>query len=92
MAIPVATTTFQGTPPPRTEFCTLDSWLRRCSSRDVAHSDRDCDLGATATRRIIELDSPADMGRSDRDVPRNGLRLLVVALGHAHGAALLAIS
>ena len=28
----------------------------------------------------------------DRDVPFDGLRLLVVALGHAHGAVLLAIS
>ena len=49
-------------------------------------------LGATATRRVIELDSPSDVGRRDRDVPFDGLRLLVVALGHAHGAVLLAIS
>ena len=63
-----------------------------CSSRDVTHSDRNCDLGATATRRVTELVSPSGMGRRDRDVPFNGLRLLVVALGHAHGAVLLAIS
>ena len=83
VAIPVATTTFQCPSPARSEFCALDSWLRHCSSRDVAHSDRNRDLGATATCRVVELDSPAGMGRSDRDVPFNGLRLLVVALGHA---------
>ena len=92
VAIPIATSAFQCAPPTSAEFCALDSRLRHCSSRDVADSNRDCDLGATATRRIIELDSPSDVGRRDRDVPFNGLRLLVVALGHAHGAVLLAIS
>ena len=55
VAIPITTATFQCPTPARTEFCALDSWFRDCSSRDVAHSDRDRDLGARATRRIIEL-------------------------------------
>src|SRR5262249_33974935 len=91
MAIPVATTTFQGAPPARPEFCALDSRLRHCSSRNVAHPNRNRDLDATATRRVIELDSPSNVGRSDRNVPFDGLCLLVVALGHAHGAVFLAI-
>jgi len=41
--------------------------FRDRSSRDVAHSDRDCDLGATATNRIAELDSPSDLGGCDRE-------------------------
>jgi hypothetical protein len=49
-------------------------------------------LGATATCRVIELVAPSDMGCRDRDVSFDGLRILVVALGHAHGAFLLAIS
>src|SRR5262245_18036287 len=92
MAISVATTTFQGAPPARTEFCALDSRFRHRSSRDVAHSDRSRDLGPTATRRVTELDSPPGVGRRDRDVLINGLLLLVVALGHAHGSVFLAIS
>ena len=56
VAIPVTTATFQGTPPGRAEFCALNPRFRDRSSRDVAHSDRDCDLGATATCRVIELD------------------------------------
>src|SRR6476469_5883545 len=56
VAIPVATTTFQCPTPACTEFCALDSWLRHCSSGDVAHPDRNRDLGATATYRVIELD------------------------------------
>src|SRR5262245_22856532 len=91
MAISVATTAFQNASPARPEFCALDSWLRHRSSGDVAHSNRNCDLGAAATRRVIELVSPADVGRGDRDVPFDGLRLLVVALGDAHGSVLLAI-
>ena len=91
VAIPVATTSLQCATPARTEFCALDSWLRHRSSRDVAHSDRNCDLGAATTHRVIELVSPADVGRGDRDVPFDGLRLLVVALGDAHGSVLLAI-
>ena len=92
MAIPVATTTFQNAPPDGPEFCALDSRLRHRSSGDVADSDRNRDLGTTWTRRVIELDSPSDMGGRDRDLPFDGLRVLVVALGHAHGAVLLAIS
>ena len=91
MAIPVTTATFQCPAPTRTEFCALDSRFRDRSSRDVAHSDRDCDLDATATFRVIELVSPANLGCRDRDVSFDGLRLLVVALGHAHGAVFLAI-
>src|SRR6202008_2601128 len=70
--IPVTTATFPCFAPTRTEFCTLDSRFRDCPSRDVAHSDRDCDLGATATCRVIELVSPSNMDRRDRDVPSNG--------------------
>ena len=92
MAIPVATTTFQGPPPTRTEVCAIDSRLRDRSCRDVAHSDRDRDLGVRSAHRITELVSPSGVGLRDRDVPFDGLRLLVVALGHAHGAVLLAIS
>src|SRR6266850_8005190 len=92
MAIPVATTTFHCSTPARAEFCALDPGLRDRSSRDVAHSDRDRDLGVGSAHRITELVSPSDLGPSDRDVPFDGLRLLVVALGHAHGAVLLAIS
>src|SRR5207249_837249 len=92
VAIPVTTATFQCPPPTCTEFCALDSWLRHRTSSNVAHSDRHCDLGARATHRIIELAAPSNLGGCDRDVPFNGLRLLVVALGHAHGAVLLAIS
>ena len=92
VAIPVATTTFQCPTTSRTEFCALASRFCHRSSRDVAHSDRNRDLGATATHRIIELASSSIMGRCDRDIPFNGLCLLVVALGHAYGAVLLAIS
>ena len=92
MAIPIATTTLQYAPSLGAEFCALDSRVRDRSARDVAHSDRNRDLGAGATHRIIELDSPSGLGLRDRDVPFDGLRLLVVALGYAHGAVLLAIS
>ena len=92
MAIPVTRTTFQGAPPACTEFRALDSRFRHRASCDVAHSDRDRILGTTATRRVIELGSTPGVGRSDRDVSVNGLRLLVVALGHAHGSVFLAIS
>ena len=92
MAIPPATTTFQDAPPPGTEFRTLDSGLCDRSSRDVANSDRNRDLGTAATRRVTESDSSLDVGRCDRDVPVNGLLVVVVALGHAHGSFFLAIS
>src|SRR5262249_28749430 len=92
VAIPVAAPTFQCSTPAPTGFCALDFRLRYFSSRDVAHSDCDCDVGAESTHRITELDSPSDMGRRHRDIPVDGLRLLVVALGHAHGALFLAIS
>src|SRR5205814_9033541 len=92
VAIPVATVPFQCPTPARTEFCALDSGFCDRSSRNVADSDRDCHVGGGSTRRITELVSPANLGRSDRDVPFNGLRVLVVALGHAHGAVLLAVS
>ena len=91
MAISFATTTLQDAPPARPEFCALDSRLCDRSACDVAHSDRNRDVGTAATRRIIELDSPAEVGRGDRDVCFDGLRLLVVALGDAHGSVLLAI-
>ena len=92
MAIPVATPTFQDAPSARTEFRTLDSRFRHRASCYVAHSDRDRILGTTATRRVIELVSTPGVDRRDRNVPLDGLRLLVVALGHAHGSVLLAIS
>ena len=92
MAIPVATTTFQDAPPAGTEFCALNSRLCDRSSRDVAHSNRNRDLGTTATRRVTELDSPPDVGRCDHDVPIDGLLVLVVAPGHAHDSVFLAIS
>src|SRR4029077_2609723 len=92
VAISIAPSAFQCAPPTSAEFCALDSRLRHCSPRDVADSNRDCDLGARATRRIVELDSPSNVDRRRRDVSFDGLRLLVVALGHAHGAVLLAIS
>ena len=92
MAIPVAATTFQCLTSARSEFCVVASGLRDRSSRDVAHSDRACDVGTESTHRITELDSSSDMGRSDRDVPVDGLRLLVVALGHAHASVFLEIS
>jgi len=92
MAIPVATTTFQDAPPAGTEFCVLNSGLCDRSLRDVAHSDRNRDLGTTATRRITELDSPPAVGRCDRDAPIDGLLVLVVAPGHAHGSLFLAVS
>ena len=91
VAISVATRTFQCAGAPRSEFCALDSWLRRRSHCDVAGSNHDRDLGATATRGVIELDSPSAMGCRDRHVSFDGLRLLVVALGDAHGAVVLAI-
>ena len=56
VAIPVTTATFQCPTPARTEFCALNPRFRHRSSRDVAHSDRNRDLGATATCRVIELD------------------------------------
>ena len=91
-AIPIATATFRCPTPTRTEFCAFDSRFRDRSSRDVTRSDRDCYLDATATGRVIELDCSSDVGGCDRDVPLNGLRLLVVALGDAHGSVVLAIS
>lgn len=92
VAIPFATAAFQCAPPARSEFCVIDSWLRHRTSRDVASSDRNRDLGARQGNWPIELDAPSDLGRCDRNVPFNGLLLLVVALGHAHGPVLLAIS
>ena len=46
VAISVATAAFQCASPAREKFCALDSWLRHRSSCDVAHSDRNRDLGA----------------------------------------------
>src|SRR5215471_16334844 len=92
VAIPVATTTLQNAPQAGSEFCAFDSRFRDCASSNVAHSDRNRDPGTTATHRLIELDSSPSVGCRDRDVPFDGLRLLVVALGHAHGAVFLAIS
>src|SRR4051794_21067830 len=92
VAIPAATATFQCPTSAGTQFCALDSRLRDRSSRDVARSDRNRKLGAGATPGIIELDSPADLGCGDDNVPFDGLRLSLVALGHAHGAVFLAIS
>ena len=48
--------------------------------------------GARPTVRIIELAAPSNLGGCDRNIPFDGLRVLVVALGHAHGPGLLAIS
>jgi len=92
MAIPVATTTLQDAPPARTEFCAFHSRFRDCPFGDVANSDRNRGLGTTTTHRLIELDSPSSVGRRDRDVSFDGLRLLVVALGPAYGAVFLEIS
>src|SRR5262249_37073191 len=92
VAIPIATTAFQYAPSHGAQFCALDSRFRHRSFGDVANSNCDCDLGTRAAGRVIELDSPSDMGCCDRDLPFDGLRLLVVALGHAYGAGLLAIS
>ena len=91
VAISIATSTFQYPTPAGTEFCALNSRLRHCASGDVAYSDRDRDLGTTATRRVIALDLSSNLGSRDRDISSDGLRLLVVALGHAQGAVLLAI-
>src|ERR1051325_10425346 len=66
MAIPTEATTFQCASPARTEFCALDSRLCNRSACDVAHSDFNRDVGAAATRRVIELVSPADVGRGGR--------------------------
>lgn len=92
MAISVATPTFQDAPSPRTEFRALDSRFRHRASCNVADPDRDRVLRTDATGWVIKLDPPPHMGRRDRDVPPNGLCLLVVALGHAHGSVFLAIS
>ena len=92
MAIPVATPTFQDASSARTEFRALDSRFRHRASCYVADSDRDRVLGSAPTRGVVKLDSPPGVGRRDRNVPVDGLRLLVVALGHAYGPSFLAIS
>jgi hypothetical protein len=45
-----------------------------------------------STHRIIELAAPSDLGRSNHNLRFDGLRVLVVALGYAHGPGFLAIS
>ena len=92
VAISFAPTAFQRAPPACPELCALDSWLRHRSSGDVADSNRHCDMGARATNRVIELASRTDLDCRDPNISFDGLRLLVVALGDAHGPVLLAIS
>ena len=92
MAIPFATTTLQDASSAGPELCALDSRVRDRAFCNVAHSDRNRDLGTTATRGVIELDAPSNVGSRDRYLSFDGLRLLVVALGHAHGAVFLEIS
>jgi hypothetical protein len=92
MAISAAAPTFQGASSPGAKLCALDPGLRNRAPRHVTGPVRNCDVGARPAHRIIELVSRSGMGRCDRDVSVDGLRILVVALGDAHGAALLAVS
>src|SRR5215472_13089605 len=91
MAISATPTAFRYDASARAQFRPFDSRLRHCSPRHAADSDRNGDLGARARNRPTELASFSGVGRCDRDLSHDGLRLLVVALHHAHGAVLLAI-
>ena len=55
MAFSTATAALKRRPPAGAQFCSLNPWLRRCSSRHAADSDRDRGVGARAAYRVVEL-------------------------------------
>src|SRR5207244_9113156 len=81
MAISAAAPAFQYAAPARAQLCALDSGLRCRTSRHVADLDRRRDVGTRSAYRFAELACTSRVGGWDRDVPPDGLRLLVVALG-----------
>src|ERR1700746_1863417 len=92
MAVSAATPAFQGTTPTGAQFRSINSWLCHCAAGYAAHPDRDRALVAGKRHRVTELARTPTMGSGHRNIAANGLRLLVVALRHAHGPVLLAIS
>src|SRR5438045_4308864 len=92
MALPAASPAFRHGSSARAQFCALDSWVRHRSTGHAANSDRSGHLGARSTYRFVALACASCMGCRHSDVFADGLRLLVVALGQPHGAAILAVS
>ena len=92
MAISAAPPAFQRAPSLGAQFCALDSWLRHRSSRYAANSHRSWIVGARSRDRLVELAATPRLGHCHRNIPADGLRLLVVALGQSHGPNLLAVS
>jgi hypothetical protein len=92
MALPAAPPAFQCVASSGAQFHALDSGFRHRPSRHATNPDRRGNVGTGSAYWIVKLGRSARMGRVDRYISAHGLRLLVVALGQSHGAALLAIS
>src|SRR4029077_10873399 len=86
MAISATRPAFQRAPSLGAQFCALDSWLSHCSFRYAANSHRGWIVGTGSRDRLVDLATTASLGRCHRNISAHGLRLLVVALAHAHGA------
>src|SRR5439155_6741836 len=92
MALPAAPPAFLRGEPTGAQFCALVPRFWHCTLRHATNSDRVGDLGRISTYRSVELAFRSGLGCWHRDVSTDGLRLLVVALGQPHGAAILAVS
>src|SRR5438046_8814826 len=92
VAFPLATTTFQYAASPHPQLCALDSRFCHRSPGHAANPARGGDVGARAPHRFVKLAAATRLGRCDRHLSADGLRLLVVALGKSYAHSLLPLA